>query len=259
VSARGRDIHQGQYDDFIQTDAAINRGNSGGPLLNDQGSMIGVNTSMARKAKDGLTAQIDMIRKFQSNEGLTLMDKNDEFEAHQYSFSGLSDVILQLGQQISGALGIPMVRLFGQSPAGLNSTGDSDIRNYYDNISSDQERRLRSGLGKIFGALYRSELGREPPDNCDFDFKPLWQLDDNEKATVAVQTTTAITAASDAGLIDRATALKELRQASHITGVFSNVSDEDIKAAEEEPPPTMGEDPAGPDDADPGQDKKPTR
>jgi len=46
VSARGRDIHQGQYDDFIQTDAAINRGNSGGPLFNMDGQVIGMNTAI---------------------------------------------------------------------------------------------------------------------------------------------------------------------------------------------------------------------
>ncbi len=46
VSARGRDIHQGQYDDFIQTDAAINRGNSGGPLFNMDGQVIGINTAI---------------------------------------------------------------------------------------------------------------------------------------------------------------------------------------------------------------------
>ena len=46
VSARGRDIHQGQYDDFIQTDAPINRGNSGGPLFNMDGQVIGINTAI---------------------------------------------------------------------------------------------------------------------------------------------------------------------------------------------------------------------
>ena len=46
VSARGRDIRQGPYDDFIQTDAAINRGNSGGPLFNVDGDVIGINTAI---------------------------------------------------------------------------------------------------------------------------------------------------------------------------------------------------------------------
>jgi serine protease Do len=46
VSARGRDIHSGPYDDFLQIDAAINRGNSGGPTFNVDGDVVGVNTAI---------------------------------------------------------------------------------------------------------------------------------------------------------------------------------------------------------------------
>ena len=46
ISARGRDINSGPYDDFLQVDASINRGNSGGALLNSRGEVIGVNTAI---------------------------------------------------------------------------------------------------------------------------------------------------------------------------------------------------------------------
>ena len=46
ISARARDINAGPYDDFLQTDASINRGNSGGPMFNTRGEVIGINTAI---------------------------------------------------------------------------------------------------------------------------------------------------------------------------------------------------------------------
>lgn len=190
---------------------------------------------------EALVKQINQIRQWQSNEGLTLMDADDTYEAHQYNFSGLDNILLQFGQQISGATGIPLVRLFGQSPAGLNATGESDLANYYDNINQQQEGRLRTPLQILYAVLHMSVLGKPLPDSFSFKFASLWQLDDEKKANVAKGVSEAVIAVEEAGLIKRSTALKELRQSSEVTGVFSHITDEEIKEADGEDPPPPGE------------------
>ncbi len=190
---------------------------------------------------EALVKQVNMIRQWQSNEGLTLMDADDTYEAHQYNFSGLDNILLQFGQQISGATGIPLVRLFGQSPAGLNATGESDLANYYDNINQQQEGRLRTPLQILYAVLHMSVLGKPLPDSFSFKFASLWQLDDEKKANVAKGVTEAVISAEEGGLIKRSTALKELRQSSEVTGVFSHITDEEIKDADGEDPPPPGE------------------
>lgn len=193
------------------------------------------------KALDGLIKQMEHIRLWQSSEGMTLMDAEDTFEAHSYSFSGLDAVLLQFGQQLSGASQIPLVRLFGQSPAGMNATGESDLSNYYDNINQQQERRMRTGLGKLLKIVSLSALGKKLPDSFNFDFASLWQMDDVQKADVATKITDAVCKAEDQGLITQKTALKELRQSSEITGIFSNITDDDIEAANDDPPAPVSE------------------
>lgn len=201
-------------------------------------------------ALEGLVKQIEMIRRFQSNEGLTLMDSKDEMVTNTYTFAGLDDVLLQIGQQLAGALQIPLVRLFGQSPAGLNSTGESDLKTYYDRIKQEQERRLMSPVSLMYDILHRSELGERPDESFNVEFAPLAQLGHVERADVADKTTSAVTAAFDAGLISEQTALQELRQSSRVTGIFTNITDEQIEDADPELPKLgeLGDPSANPDD-----------
>jgi phage-related protein (TIGR01555 family) len=179
---------------------------------------------------------MNFIRAFQSNEGLTLMDSKDEFEAHQYTFAGLDNVLLQFGQQIAGALQIPLVRLFGQSPTGLNSSGESDLRTYYDNVLRLQERQLRSPLNLLLDLTARSVLGHPLPKGFKYRFNPLWQLTEKEKAEIGQLHASTITGAEQSGLVRPETALRELRQQARVSGLWTNITDAEIKDAENLPP-----------------------
>lgn len=199
---------------------------------------------------DAVVKNLEMIRAFQSSEGMTLLDSSDAFETSSYTFSGLSDLLLQFGQQFSGALGIPLVRLFGQSPSGLNSTGESDWENYYNNILQQQETHLRWPLTKLLAVHYQSTFGKPMPEDFDFEFTQLWQMRPGDRADVAQKTTAAILAAHDAGVVSPAITLRELKQSAPTTGLWSNITDQDIDEAEQAPP-ALGELDLGAPPADP--------
>jgi uncharacterized protein len=174
---------------------------------------------------------VDFMRRMQSIEGVTLIDAKDDLAAMtQPSFAGLSDALIQFGQQLGGALQIPLTRLFGQSPVGMNATGESDLRTYYDGIKQQQNRVLLNPLTKIYRALAISEKIPLPP-NFSLDFRSLWVLSDQDKAGIASTDATSTIGVFNAGIISPQTALKELRQNSKATGRFTNVTDEDIAAA----------------------------
>ena len=191
--------------------------------------------SAGGKAFEALGKNLEFIRATQSNEGLTVLDAKDEMSFQSYTFAGLSDLLTQFGQQISGAVQIPLVRLFGQSPTGMNSTGESDLRNYYDGIREQQEGRLREPLTIMLQILAQSE-GITLPEGFNYEFASLWQMSDKEKADVASSVTSSVVQAHDAGIISTPIALQELRQSSAITGIWSNITNQDIEEAKAEPP-----------------------
>lgn len=193
------------------------------------------------KAMEGLTAYAETMRRYQGVEGLSLIDGEDELEVQASSaFTGVGDVVGRLGEQLSGALQIPLVRLFGQSPAGLNASGESDLRNYYDSINQRQEKDMKIGVTTIYKLIAQS-LGVTIPDNFSVCFNDLWDLDAVEKSTIAQNVSTAIDTQFQGGVIGRQTALKELRSISRTTGVFGNITQQAIDEADDEVLPPAAE------------------
>jgi phage-related protein (TIGR01555 family) len=186
---------------------------------------------------EGFMRSMELMRVMQSNEGLSIIDAEDDFQTHPYNFGGLAETLMALGQQISGALGIPLVRLFGQSPAGMNSTGESDWRLYDSMIAAAQEARLRRPLAVVFEVLWRSELGMPPPATWGYAFRPIATLSEVEKSEIAQRDAATVAQLHGGGIISTHIALKELKQSSILTGRFTNITAADIEDSEEQPPP----------------------
>lgn len=193
------------------------------------------------KATQVLTSFVEMMRRFQGLEGITIIDAKDDMVVSQSSVqSGIAEALVQFGQQLSGALGIPLVRLFGQSPAGLNSTGESDLVTYYDMIKQKQENQLRVGVATVYKLMGASK-GIQIDDKFNFNFSPLWQLNEKDAAQVDQQDTQSVALIEERGLISPRDALKELRQRGRPIGRWTNITDEMIEAADDEVAPSPEE------------------
>lgn len=192
------------------------------------------------KLLDALVMQMSMRQRFQGIEGIDMIDSTDDFETNTYTFAGLADILGALGQQLAGAIEIPLVRLFGQEPGGLGNDGESALNTYYDGINQRQVVDLLVGVTTIY-RLQAQSLKIKLPDDYALEFRPLWQLKEDKKAEVADKTTTTVLAAKEAGLVSDRTALKELKQSSAITGIWSNITDEEIEAASDEAVPAAEE------------------
>lgn len=165
--------------------------------------------------------------------GMQVMDSEDSFETHPYSFAGLNDIYQSFQADISGAAEIPATKLFGKSPDGMNSTGDGDLTNYYDSIRQKQENQIREPLEKLLPVLCVSALGLVP-DDLEIVFEPVESQTEEQRAALATQIVSAISGLFQSDIISKPMAMKELKKAAFATGIGSVITDEDIEAAEKE-------------------------
>ncbi len=115
VSARNRDINSGPYDNYIQTDAAINRGNSGGPLFNLNGEVIGVNTAIISPSGGSIGIGFAVP----SNSALAVIDQLRQFGETRRGWLGVR--IQQVTDDIAESLNLKPAR--GALVAGLDDRG----------------------------------------------------------------------------------------------------------------------------------------
>lgn len=163
-----------------------------------------------------------------SNFGVQLVEQGNKINNTQYTFTGLQEVYESMCLNLCGASHYPMTKLFGRSPAGMNATGESDLKNYYDYVDTLRESRLRPVLEKLLPVLARS-AGIQLED-ADLSFPPLWTPTAKETADIAKIKADSIVSAFQSGLLDVPAAQQELRRLSDETGMFGSITDEAIAA-----------------------------
>lgn len=200
------------------------------PALEQLLSGLGTTQQALKMYQARMQAQNELL----SNQSMLVMGKDASLESVSYSFAGMAEVMAQFQMDVAGAAGIPVTRLFGRTISGLGQSNDADERYYEERIAMDQNSDLRPALDKLYPVICMSEFG-EVPDDLDFKFPSVRVLTEEEKADLTEKASAPILATYNSGLISARTTLRELKQISETTGVFSNITDEEIDAADDEP------------------------
>lgn len=128
-----------------------------------------------------------------------MLDKEEVFNRHATSFGTLDKIMEQFILFAAGAADIPLTRFLGQSPAGLSSTGEGDMKNYHDRIQSMQTLDIQPAMFRLDEAIIRSSLGARPPEMF-YTWAPLEQMSEKEKAEIGKLQAETVTLIAGTGL-----------------------------------------------------------
>jgi phage-related protein (TIGR01555 family) len=136
--------------------------------------------------RPALLARMELLDTSRSVARAVLLDaENEEFTRVSTSFAGLPELLDRIMQRMSAATRIPVTLLMGRSAAGMNATGDSDFRAFYDSVKSEQRDRLEPVLLQIYRLL---AIARgEDPEGISIEFHPLWEMSEAERALLEKQ------------------------------------------------------------------------
>jgi phage-related protein (TIGR01555 family) len=196
-----------------------------------------MSAALAGNDGDGLIRRIKLFNAYRNNGGTFAIDKDTEdFKNISAPTSGLDKLQAQAQEHMAAVFGIPIVKLFGITPSGLNASSDGEVRTFYDWVHSQQEHVFDDPLRRIIDIIQLSEFGAIDPD-VSFSWEPLWETTEVERSMI--RKTNADTAAvyvAD-GIIDAAEERKRL--AAEEDGLYNGLD----LSIQPEPPGGEGLDP----------------
>lgn len=133
-----------------------------------------------KESMDAIYNRIDIIQASKSIINAVLLGKDETYDRDTVSVAGIKDIMEMMMISLSAVSEIPVTRLWGRSPAGENATGESDMRQYYDDISANQETDVEPALQKLINVIGVYENVQD----TSFKFNPLWQPTKKEQADI---------------------------------------------------------------------------
>jgi phage-related protein (TIGR01555 family) len=164
----------------------------------------GLTEALAGDQDQAVVARATLIDLCRSVARMILLDSEEDFERKATPLTGLPELLEKFMLRLAASRGVPVSMLMGQAPAGLNATGDSDIRWFYDSIAARQRRKLLPNLKRLYTLAFMAKdgpTGGVVPENWSIKFRRLWQLDDLQESTRRLNNAQADAAMVNAGIL----------------------------------------------------------
>jgi phage-related protein (TIGR01555 family) len=179
-----------------------------------------------------MVKRMESVKLLQSIVSDKIIDSEDDYQFLSTNFAGFPDIQDRALQIMCAIADIPATRFLGQSPGGLNSTGESDLRNYYDAVATHQTMDIDPLIDPLMDAVVLSALGTNG-DEIDYVWNSLWQMSETEAATVEKSYADGLAVRVNTGLFDNAILAKTELNRMTDSGKYPGI-DAAIKASGEE-------------------------
>lgn len=136
----------------------------------------GLNDELASDQDSAIISRYALFSQMKSSINMALLDGEETYDRKTLNLSGVAPVLETFMTWISGAADIPITRLFGTSAKGLSATGEGDMTNYHNSLSSKRLYQVDPGLRSLDEVIVRSALGHWPED-FNYVWNPMQQPD----------------------------------------------------------------------------------
>lgn len=170
--------------------------------------IAGLAALIAAGNKDALEARVQLVEMYRSALRAVIVDAGEEggtpaeeFERQSVSFEGIPQVLDKLMLRMASAARAPATKLLGMSPGGMNATGESDFRGWYDGVRSEQRVVLTPRIRRIVSVMLAARDFAQRPKSISVEYCPLWSEPPKEVAETKLAQANADKTYVEAGVL----------------------------------------------------------